>query len=123
MGSQGIDRLTDYPGTPGGASGAGGTNGEDRCSRAFSAAVEEVERCDYYQQHGDVPPNGTDVSITVDTRISVVTGGGEIIGYLSTQYNYLAACIQDGYRYVGIVTSASKSPIANVQVDIAPENL
>lgn len=125
MGSQGMDRLPNYPGKPSGSAGGtgGGSDAEDRCSRAFSASLEEVERCSYFRKHGDVPPKGTNVSVRVDRRVSVIADDGEEIGYLPIHYNYLAQCMQDGYSYSGLVTSSIGSPVASVQVDIGPEAL
>ena len=94
MGSTGTDRFSDYPGTrgdQGGSSGVGGSSGEEQCDRAFATALEEVERCAFFQQYKDVPHRGTSVSIKLGQRIIVVESNtNETIGYLPTQFNYLA---------------------------------
>jgi len=141
MGSTGTGNFTDYSNnltkqgstssgsgsstSSGGssASSGGGSSGEDRCEKAFTAVLEEVERCSYYRQNSSLPVNGTAVTVRMQGRIVVETNEGELIGYLPTQYNYLAICIQNGLSYAGIVTSTSNIPISVVKVDIAPVKL
>jgi hypothetical protein len=53
-------------------------------------------------------------------RLSVDTEVGEVIGYLPTQFNYLAGCISSGRSYGGAVTSIATTPLTRVHVDIAP---
>ena len=124
MGSSGSGRISDYPGSsssgagggPGGGSGDGGAI--DRCSRAFNARLEDVEACAYYQTHGVLPPIGTKVKVVQSKRIQAQTLDGEIIGNLPTTFNYLAACLKDGWTYVGSVQKwLSQPPVSTVALD------
>jgi len=127
MGSTGTGRFTDYSGKQDSSStggiqggGSGGSSGEDRCDHAIAALLEEVERCAYLQIHKAPPPDGTAVVVSIRGRLSVDTVDGEVIGYLPTQYNYLAGCISSGRTYGGSVISTAATPIVRVHVDIAP---
>jgi len=118
MGSTGTGRFDDYHGTSRGSGGDGGP--EDQCNQPFTAMVEEVERCDYYRQHNALPEIGTRLTLRLGKRIRVETTQEELIGYLPTRFNYLAACLRSGYSYSGSVTSTAKPPILRVQVSISP---
>jgi hypothetical protein len=130
MGTQGTNKFKDYPGTPrGGASGAkaGGPSSEDPgdvplCERRLTGVpLEEVGRCDYFRAHSTIPAVGTPVVVRkklVGGRIGVETTGGELIGFLPTDYNYLLRCMKQGYSYAGQVTSIAAKPIPVVRVDL-----
>lgn len=136
MGSSGTGRLSDYPGktngkkpsgkgrgggSGGGGGGEGGKPQEDRCGKAFNVKLEDVEQCAYFRVHKGVPKVGTALGIAHKKRIIATTAGGEEVGYLPTQFNYLAACISGGFSYAGnVVTSANGPPVATVVVDFAP---
>ena len=124
MGSSGSGRISDYPGSSssGAGSGSGGAGGDggavDRCSRAFNTRLEDVESSPYYQAHGALPPLGTKVKVVQGKRIQAQTFDGEIIGNLPTSFNYLAACLKDGWTYVGSVQKwLSQPPVSTVAVD------
>jgi hypothetical protein len=123
MGSSGSGRLSDYPGSssPGKAGGSGGGGDgtpEDRCARAFSASLEDVEQSDYYLAHGGVPPIGTQLEVAQRKRLVAQTMDGKAVGNLPTTQNYLASCLKDGWAYVGTVQSARVGrPTATVSVD------
>lgn len=124
MGSSGSDRISDYPGSSSKGKSDGGTGGgsqpEDRCARAFSAHLEDVERSDYYRTHGRVPPVRTQLIVTQRKRLVAQTSTGESVGNLPTSLNYLAACIKDGWTYVGTVQIVTNAPpVANVSADFA----
>lgn len=123
MGSSGSGSISDYPGSsPQGKSGggAGGGSQEDRCARAFNTRLEDVERSDYYRANGAVPPVGTPLTVVHRKRLIAQTSAGESVGNLPTALNYLAACIKDGWRYIGTVQSASNPPPeANISADFA----
>ena len=124
MGTTGTGRFTDYSGSGGGApKSSGGGGGEERqpCDKPFSARLEEVDRCDYVNQQGSPPPPGTEVILSLDTRLTVSTTEGEVIGYLPTKFNYLASCIAEGREYGGHVKSSMVTPITRVEVDISPK--
>ncbi len=115
MGNSGSGRISDYPGSsPSGSSKSGAGNGntppEDRCAKAFSARLEDVELSDFYQNHGRFPDVGTQLEIALRKRLVAQTTTGESVGNLPTSFNYLAACIKDGWRYVGSVESATSGP-------------
>src|SRR4051812_5566945 len=98
MGSSGSCNLGHYPssspkGKPGGTSGGGGSP-EDRCARAFSVRLEDVEQSEYYRAHKTTPPVGTQLTVAQRKRLVAQTGGGESIGNLPTTFNYLASCLK-----------------------------
>jgi hypothetical protein len=123
MGSSGSGSITDYPGSsPKGKTGGGGGGGSqpDRCARAFSARLEDVERSDYYRAHGSVPPIGTRLTVIQAKRLVAQTASGESVGNLPTSLNYPAACMKDGWAYIGTVQSATNPPpAASVSADFA----
>jgi hypothetical protein len=128
MGSSGSGRISDYPGSspggkpgkPGGAGGGDGPPPEDRCARAFSADLEDVEQSDYHQAHGSTPPVGTHLEVVQRKRLVAQIPNGEIVGNLPTSLNYLAACLKDGWTYVGAVRSATNGPpVATISADFA----
>ena len=121
MGSSGSGRLTDYPGSgKAKTSSEGGDGGspEDRCGKAFSAQLEDVEQSAYYVNHKQPPPLGTVLEVVHAKRITAVIGD-ETVGNLPTKYNYLAACIKGGYSYVGTVTTSKSAPTVIVSADFA----
>jgi hypothetical protein len=123
VGSSGSGRISDYPGSSSpGKSGGGAAGGsqDDRCARAFNASLEDVQRSDYYGTHGAVPPVGTQLVVVLLKRLVAQTSTGENVGNLPTSLNYLAACIKDGWRYIGTVQSATNPPPeANISADFA----
>lgn len=125
MGSSGSGKITDYPGSsPSGRSGVEGggsnTGAEDRCAKAFSARLEDVEQSEYYRKHGKIPPIGIRVEVAMRKRPVAQTTAGESIGNLPTSFNHLASCMKDGWGYIGVVQSVKISPpVAAIQVDFA----
>lgn len=126
MGSTGTDRLTDYSGgkkeeKPKGttSSETGGAPAHDSCTNAFSTKLEDVARSQYYASKGTLPANGTQVDVKISGRLVVYTAGGDL-GFLPTQYNYLAGCINRGFKYGGSVTSTATMPVPTISVEIAP---
>lgn len=123
MGSTGSGKFTDYskrkPKT--GNEPTGGASGTDRCLMAFSDNLEDVDRCFYFINTAKVPPVGTKAAVSFNgTRLVAETELGEEIGYLPTKYNYLRICLEEGFKYEGIVSSSNISPIASVSVDFIP---
>lgn len=123
MGSTGSGSFTDYskrkPATTGDT--AGGASGTDKCGTAFPANLEEVARCFYFINHGNVPPAGTPVIVTFNGfRVAVETELGEEIGYLPTRYNYIKVCMDDGFNYRGVVNTSRLTPTPSILVDIVP---
>ena len=120
MGSTGSGSFSDYPGSrPKG--GGGGGSGEDRCARAFSCSLEEVEQCDYFSANNDVPPANTALTIELRGRLFAITENGQTVGALPTKFNYLADCMADGFAYEGRVKSSVARPLARVTVDFVPQ--
>jgi hypothetical protein len=122
MGTTGSGKFTDYPGAKkpkkGGENGAGG--GGDRCAKAFSSALEDVEHCDFFKKHGASPAVGTVLHLAHKKRVVAQTSSGEVVGNLPTSLNYLAGCLRDGYTYVGTVRDSNNGPpVAIVAVDFA----
>ncbi|MBK0378565.1 hypothetical protein [Mucilaginibacter segetis] len=123
MGSTGSGSFTDYSKRkPTNSDEAnGGASGVDKCGTAFSAGLEEVARCFYFINYGDVPPVGTAVTVTFNGhRLAVETTLGEEIGYLPTRFNYIKVCLDSAFTYGGVVSSARAKPSPNVSVDIIP---
>lgn len=123
MGSTGSDRFSDYPATGRNSesNGAGGgASGEDRCERAFSCHLEEVEQCAYFANNQSVPPANTPLTLQLSGRLFAVDSDGTQIGALPTRFNYLAECLNDGFTYQGRVVASSTSPMASVNVDFVP---
>lgn len=124
MGSTGSGSFTDYPGTPKpkgtGGNGEGGADSGDRCARAFGTTLEDVEHCDFFKNQGNSPAVGTVLHVAHKKRVVAQTPAGEVVGNLPTSFNYLAACLGDGYTYVGRVRSSNNGlPVAIVAVDFA----
>lgn len=126
MGSNGSGRFSDYPGTGGGnpkrGGGAGGGQppADDRCARAFSVTLQDVEHSDYYASNSSVPPVGTRLTIGQRKRLVVLDASGASVGNLPTSFNYLADCLKGGFTYAGIISAVSGGPSAKVTVDFAP---
>lgn len=130
MGSTGSGRFTDYSGFgksssgsgSGGTGGAGGSSGVDQCEQAFSCTLEEVAQCPYYEENEELPNEGETLRIGLEGRLVAVDEGGLVVGALPTSFNYIAACIEDGYDYVGVVTSANEAPVPSVSVDFMADD-
>ena len=124
MGSTGSGSFTDYskrkPTGPDNLDG--GSSGGDKCAQAFATSLEEVSRCFYFiNSSGSLPPIGTEVTIVFNgLRLGVETHLGEEVGYLPTKFNYLKNCMDDGYRYAGVVRNITVIPAPSVLVDIVP---
>jgi hypothetical protein len=95
MGSTNTGRVGDYPGSskpPTGLPGGGGGSTpplSDRCARAISVALEDIEHCDYFATHGVVPSVGEVLRVAQRKRIVAETSAGVTVGNLPTSYNYL----------------------------------
>lgn len=122
MGSTGTGHLSDYHDYKKPVQGV--TGGKDTvyiCDRAVATLLEDVATSEYYSKKGIVPPVGTGVVITANKRIIAVDDNGLIIGNLPTEYNYLLACIQEGYQYEGQVADSFDSPILSVSIAVTPQ--
>jgi len=123
MGSSGSGKISDYPGSSSssesGGQGSGNDAGaEDRCAKAFSARLEDVEQSEYYRKFGKTPPIGTHAVVAQRKRLVAQTTAGESIGNLPTPFNYLASCMKEGWTYIGMVQNATSGPpVATVYVD------
>lgn len=127
MGSTGSGRFTDYSGakmtgtTSGsGGGGGGGASGNDRCQQAFSCTLEEVAQCDYFVQTGAVPPTGSQLTLVLQGRLFAKADNDHKVGALPTSFNYLAACMESGVNYAGVVRVSSNARVPSVIVDFAP---
>ncbi len=123
MGSSGTGKLSDYSEKTEkkGGGKASGASGKDPCDNAFATTLEDVDRCEYFKNHKSVPPIGTEVIVSLKGRLLVDTLAGETIGYLPTEYNYLAGCMKKKRSYGGQVSSATTKPVIRVRVDIGPQ--
>lgn len=125
MGSTGTGKFSDYSssGSGTGASGASGGSGadpNDRCLKAFSDQLQDVEHSPYFLKHGAPPPTGIVLSLRHAKRIEAVDPDGLAIGNLPTGLNYLADCLAAGFEYTGEVSSSVSGSIAKVMVSFAP---
>lgn len=118
MGSAGTGRLTDY--SQAGAGVGGGASGEDKCAVPIQEQLEEVARCQYYQDHNTVPPTGTKLMVVISNRVGVETESFELVGYLPTKYNYIASCIRSGYRYAGVIEASTDVHVPAVLIRLTP---
>jgi len=115
MGSSGSGRISDYPGSSlssksGGSKGGEDGGAEDRCDKAFSVRLEDVEQSEYYRAHGKMPPIDTPLEVAQRKRLVAQTTDGQSVGNLPTSFNYLASCMKDGWSYVGTVRSIAGGP-------------
>jgi hypothetical protein len=125
MGSKGSNRLSDYPGDKkqdkSSADEISKLPPEDRCNKAFSVTLEDVEHCAFFKSHRSAPKAGTVLQIAHKKRIVAETRAGEVVGNLPTSFNYLAGCLTAGFNYAGkVVDSANGPPVATVTADFAP---
>ncbi|MGQ7387948.1 hypothetical protein ACTGWU_10745, partial [Streptococcus suis] len=75
MGSTGSGNFSDYP---------TGRGNDNRCDKAFSVKLEDIEHCDFFKANGTVPAVGTPLSIPHSKRVVAQTADGEIVGNLPT---------------------------------------
>lgn len=129
MGSTGSGSFTDYSGfnnksskSGGGQGGNGGSSGQDQCAMAFSTRLDEVATCEFYKTNKDVPAIGSNVIISFNTRLVVLDQYNICIGYLPTKFNYLRACMTDGFTYTGVINESSTTPLPTISIDIAPNH-
>ena len=134
MGSTGTGSFSDYPGSQGGrpekgggGSSGGGGSGGDNCEMVISGMMlEDVANCEYFLNHDLVPKAGTQVQARVRLvkgRVAVeTTVKGEVIGYVPTKYNYLRACMTDGWQYSGNVVEATGGQLPKVKIDLSPSH-
>ncbi len=120
MGSTGTGHFTDYPSSRGSKGDTGGMSGEDRCDRAFTCVLEEVEQCDYFKANQDVPPSNTALTLELRGRLMAINPNGLSVGALPTSLNYLADCLNAGFAYSGSVVASTLGPVASVNVDFGP---
>lgn len=121
MGSTGTGNFSDYKNFSRAIKGiTGADDSEDKCALAFSTFIEDVDTCEYYSKKGTLPAVGTEVCIDFKVRLVVKSNDGLIIGYLPTKYNYLRYCIVKDFKYTGVVSNVSSTPINTVIVDITP---
>lgn len=120
MGSSGTGKFSDYSNStrPNPSGGNGGASGEDPCAAEVTAFLEEVERSQYYMLHNSLPAVGTQIVLMLKGRLAIEVNG-ELIGYLPTEYHYLASCIKSGSNYSGVITSVASHPVIRIQIQIA----
>lgn len=117
MGTTSSGKFSDYPGTGGGDREP---PSEDRCTRAFSVTLQDVEHSEYYERTSAVPAEGTQLSIELRKRLTAVDASGSSVGNLPTSFHYIADCLAGGFSYTGVVSASSNRPTATVTVDFAP---
>lgn len=128
MGSSGSSNFSDYADAPrkplppkGARKGStGGSSGENQCDLAFSTDLEDVALSDFFKNHKVVPTAGTKILIELRKRVVAVTNTGESVGNLPTKFNYLAGCMQAGYKYRGVVQFSVGGSLPKVTIDAGP---
>ena len=124
MGSTGTGNFSDYKNFSRAIKGiTGADDSEDKCALAFSTFIEDVDTCEYDSKKGTLPAIGTEVYIDFKVRLVAKSNDGLIIGYLPTKYNYLRNCIVKDFKYTGVVSNVSSTPINTVIVDITPSTI
>lgn len=132
MGSSGTGNFTDYPGTGGGrpggggggaGGGGGGEKSDERCGNALEGvSLQEVATCGYFKAHGTLPAKRSRVHIRkklLSGRVVVdLSATDEAIGLLPTKYNYVVACMKNGWEYTGNVVDNTSGKIPKVIVDL-----
>ena len=122
MGSTGSGHLSDYSDYKNAVAGV--TGGKDSiyiCDRGVATSLEDVATSDYFKTHGMVPPKGTTITISFNTRVVAVDDNGMIVGNLPTSYNYILECIEEGYQYEGEVTESHSVPLPSVSIAVTPQ--
>jgi len=119
MGSSGTGKFSDYSRNVAGLDKTDnkGSSGEDPCNNDIITLIEEVERSQFYEIHKSLPPVATLVLVSLKSRLTIDVDG-ETIGFLPSQYNYLAGCIKDGFSYSGKITSVTEKPVFRIKVQI-----
>ncbi|MEM6900518.1 MAG: hypothetical protein AAF583_12185 [Pseudomonadota bacterium] len=123
MGSTGTGKFSDYSSSGGGTGSGGGSGGKDsvdRCKKAFTDQLQDVEHSEYFSQNRAPPPKGTILTLRHEKRIEAVDANNLSVGSLPTGLNYLADCLASGFEYAGEVISSSSGPIVKVMVSFAP---
>lgn len=115
MGSSGTGKFSDYSTTQN--MGGSGASGEDRCIINAEINLEEIERCEYFSSQKSLPAIGSQVDIGFSKRI-FASVNGLVVGYLSTEFNFLLACMNSGYKYTGVIISTTEEPLLRVKINI-----
>lgn len=131
MGTSSRGDLDDYPkGHPERTGSVDASDGEAEnvCARRIEdAELEEVEHCTFFEAHGELPPEGTDVLVVREPnsgRPAVATvSAQEVLGLLPADYNYLIGCLESGYVYSGLVSLATAGNPSVVTVSVAPADV
>ena len=123
MGSTGSGNFSDYSSRTSRSNdgSSSSSSGEDKCGQAFSSPLEEISRCFYFITYGLVPNVGIEVLISFNgVRLVAETNLGEDIGYLPTKLNYIKVCMDNGFKYIGVVSRSVNTPTPSIVVDIIP---
>jgi hypothetical protein len=126
MGSTGHGRLSDYSEKSGKQlsnkkPGEGGSDGKDQCDNEINTALEEVERSAYFLTYDSLPGINTPVKLVLKKRPCVVTTDSEeVLGYLPTKFNYVAACLRAGHKFEGIIELSTERPLPKIIVFLSP---
>lgn len=129
MESSSSGHFEDYSTSPqrnsGTATGNGGASEDNRCAlKLETVRLEEIEKADYFKRHNGVPKNGIAVKLRTELtegRLTVeTTKEEESVGFLPTQFNYLLACLRDGWSYSGQITASTAQPVPKILVTLNP---
>ncbi|HEY8899234.1 MAG TPA: hypothetical protein VIM61_02315 [Chthoniobacterales bacterium] len=115
--------------TSGGGEDGGGGDGEEAIDQCLlvneNITLEEFERCPFWKKSKIVPPKGSTIHVNptvINGRLGVIEdGGGELLGYLPTRFNFLRLCIEQGGSYAGEVSGSTTTPVPSVRVSLSSQ--
>ena len=119
MGSTGSGNFTDYNGFTGSNPKQGGKSQEEKCGKAFSADLEDVELSNYYLENNNLPETNSEVIIHFNGMRIVASIDGLEIGNLPTKFNYLLACFEK-FNYSGIISYTTITPLHTIKINVTP---
>jgi hypothetical protein len=124
MGSSGTGRFSDYTSQKKGKKGAisngngsGGASGQNQCDQQIIATLEDVERSQVFKEDKSIIKQGASFEIRLVGRVTAIISN-KTLGYLPTEYNYLAGCMKSGKKYLGVILSVIETPVVRIQVQI-----
>ena len=129
MGTTRSGKFETYPSASGKSSQSWDSvkGGDSPCRELLSEIeLEDVARCEFYQNKKKVPSVNTSVYLDPDPtscfgRLCIKTSQENLtVGFLPTEYNFLIQCLQ--YSYRGKVIHSESHPIPKVIIDLKKES-
>jgi hypothetical protein len=78
-------------------------------------------RCAYFMNHKGLPADHTALTLSLNQRVAAQTPQGDVVGYIPTEYNYIAGCLKGGWRFPAAVVNTSMKPFPRIWVQVTPE--